>query len=68
VADLADLGRAVAKRRGIPKRVVALTLPGGAAKAMRSGALTAGPGARIAGPTFEEWLAGEDVMAVPKKL
>jgi hypothetical protein len=31
---------------------------------MRSGGLLPGPGARLVGPRFDEWLTGEDLDAV----
>jgi hypothetical protein len=64
VRDLVDLARAAASRLGRGTKVIGVPMPGRAGKAMRSGALTASGDARIVGPTFEEWLAGDDVFAV----
>ncbi len=66
VAELVDLARAVIRRRGGSGQVVAIPVPGRAGRAMRSGALTPAAGALIAGPTFEEWLPGPDIDAVPR--
>lgn len=56
---LADLVRATARARGRRLLVVPVWLPGAAAAKVRAGALQAPPGAKIAGGTFEEWLARE---------
>ena len=63
-ADLVDLARAVIRRRGISGKVIAIPFPGRAGRAMRSGALTPSAGARIVGPSFDEWLPGPDIEAV----
>lgn len=63
-ADLVDLARAVIARRGGKQRLIAMPIPGRAGSAMRSGALLPPEDARLVGPTFEEWLAGEDVFAI----
>jgi uncharacterized protein YbjT (DUF2867 family) len=63
-ADLIDLARSVVARRGQRVAVVPVRVPGRAGKAMRSGALLPTPGVRLAGPTFAEWLTGEDVLEV----
>ena len=65
-ADLVDLARAVLRRWGTKGRVVPLIVPGRTGRAMRAGALLPGGGARIAGPTFDEWLAGPDIEAVSR--
>jgi len=45
-------------QRGVPVRVVGVSDPGEPnADLFESGALLPGPGATLAGPTFEEWLA-----------
>lgn len=54
---LADLVRAVAKARGRRLLVIPVWLPGEAAKKVRSGVLQAPAGAKIAGVTFDTWLA-----------
>ncbi len=66
VAELVDLARAVIRRRGGSGQVVAVRIPGRAGQAMRSGALTPAAGAIVAGPSFEEWLPGPDIDAVPR--
>jgi hypothetical protein len=63
-ADLVDLARSVVARRGQRVAVVPVRVPGRAGKAMRSGALLPTPGVRLTGPTFAEWLTGEDVLEV----
>ena len=65
IADLIDLARAVIRRRGITGKVVTVPFPGRVGAAMRSGALTPAAGALIVGPSFEEWLPGPDIEAVP---
>ena len=64
-ADLVDLARSVVARRGQRIAVLPVRVPGRAGKAMRSGALLPTPGVRLAGPGFADWLAGEDLAAVP---
>lgn len=63
-ADLVDLARAVMARRGDQRRLIPMPIPGRAGRAMKSGGLLPAGDARLVGPTFEEWLAGEDVFAV----
>nr|MDQ6945417.1 SDR family oxidoreductase [Actinomycetota bacterium] len=55
-AALVSLARALLRQRGERVAVLSLPLPGAAGKAMRNGALLPGPGARLEGPTFEQWL------------
>jgi len=62
--DLVSLARAVVRKRGMPTSVVPLPVPGRAGKAMRAGAQLPQSGARIVGPTFEEWLEGEDMLSM----
>ncbi len=61
--ELVELVRLLARARG--ERV--LVVPTGARDpsrvALRAGALLPSPGARLAGPTFAEWLAGPDRRA-----
>lgn len=64
-ADLVALARAVLARRGVRASVLPMRMPGAAATSMRSGALLPTSGARLEGPTFEDWLAGPDVEAIP---
>lgn len=57
---VADLARRQVRAVGSRRRVVQVTLPGRAGKAMASGALLpTGPGPR-GGQTFEQWLGGPD--------
>jgi uncharacterized protein YbjT (DUF2867 family) len=63
-ADLVDLARAVVSRRHRRMAVLPVRVPGQAGQAMRTGALLPGAGVRLAGPRFDEWLAGEDLAAV----
>lgn len=64
VGELIDLAPAAAARLGHGTRVIGVPVPGRIGTAMRSGALTASSEARIVGPTFEAWLAGDDAFAV----
>ena len=64
VAQLPDLARKACRRLGWNTRVVAVPVPGRTGRAMRKGGLTPQGEARIAGPSFDEWLAGEDVFLV----
>ena len=64
VAHLPDLARKACRRLGWTTHVVAVPLPGRTGRAMRRGGLTPDGEARIAGPSFDEWLAGEDVFLV----
>lgn len=55
--DLARLAAMLVARRGTPVTVQAVRNPADPDAAMQAmGALLPGPGARLAGPTFEEWL------------
>jgi uncharacterized protein YbjT (DUF2867 family) len=56
--NLVDLAKLIASRRGDPSRVEAVTDPADPDAALyEAGALLPGPHTRLAGPTFEEWLA-----------
>lgn len=57
---LIELVRALAARRNDPLHLVQVEQDTMAGRALAGGALLPGPGARLAGPTFEEWLAGPD--------
>lgn len=57
VRQLPDLTRRLLQHRGERALVVPVPMPGAAGKAQAGGALLPSAGARIAGPTFEEWLA-----------
>ena len=59
--DLVSLARAVVQKRHARMWVAPLPVPGRAGKAMRTGGQLPSPGARIIGPTFEEWLEGDDL-------
>ncbi len=65
VEDMVALARRVVARRGAHTKVMGLWVPGHAGAAMRGDALLPGPGARIVGPPFGEWVEGDDVLAVP---
>ena len=64
-ADLVDLASSVVARRDQRVAVIPVRVPGRSGKAMRIGALLPTPGVRLAGPGFADWLAGEDLAAVP---
>lgn len=61
---LVDLARQTATRGGRRTLVLPLPVPGRTGKALRHGALLAGPDARVIGPGPSEWLAGDDVRRV----
>jgi uncharacterized protein YbjT (DUF2867 family) len=55
--DLAELAAVLVARRGTPVKVQAVRNPADPdADLQATGGLLPGPGARLAGPTFEEWL------------
>ena len=55
--DLGQLAAMLAARRGMPVKVQAVRNPADPDADMQAtGGLLPGPGARLAGPTFEEWL------------
>jgi uncharacterized protein YbjT (DUF2867 family) len=62
--DLVSLARAIVRTRKARIWVVPLPVPGAAGRAMRTGGQLPSPGARIIGPTFEEWLEGEDLASM----
>jgi uncharacterized protein YbjT (DUF2867 family) len=62
--NLVALARAVLRKRDTRAVVVPLPVPGRAGRAMRAGGQLPSPGACIVGPTFEEWLDGEDLAAM----
>jgi uncharacterized protein YbjT (DUF2867 family) len=64
VEDLVSLARAIVRTRQTRKMVVPLLVPGRAGKAMRTGGQLPSPGAHIIGPTFAEWLEGEDLASL----
>jgi hypothetical protein len=55
--NLASLARLVAARRGDQVRIEEVTAADPDSKAAADGSLLPGPHAKLAGPTFEEWLA-----------
>jgi uncharacterized protein YbjT (DUF2867 family) len=62
---LVELARATAIRRGRRVAIIPVRVPGRTGAALRGGALLPGPDARIAGPPLDEWLQGDDLLAVP---
>ena len=64
--NMVDLARSVIHRRGQHSAVIGIRVPGKAGRAMRSGAILPLEGARLEGPTFEEWLKGDHVFAVSR--
>jgi uncharacterized protein YbjT (DUF2867 family) len=58
-SDLVTLARAFAERRGLEVEIVDEDDP-----AVPDGALLPGPGARLEGPSFGEWLWSEDALRV----
>ena len=59
--DLVSLARAIVRKRQARMWVAPLPVPGAAGRAMRTGGQLPSPGARVIGPTFGEWLEGEDL-------
>ena len=63
--DLVAMARRFADRRGLRVHVVPVRAPGPSGRAMRAGALLpTSAAARLEGPTFAAWLAGDDPTAV----
>jgi uncharacterized protein YbjT (DUF2867 family) len=62
--DLVPLARSIVRKRRTRTLVVPLPVPGRAGRAMRAGGLLPSPGARIVGPTFAEWLQGDDLASI----
>ncbi|NYD56975.1 uncharacterized protein YbjT (DUF2867 family) [Nocardioides marinisabuli] len=56
--QLVDLARRVVRAEGRRRPVVGVRLPGRAGRAMASGGLLPGDGARISTLTFDDWLVG----------
>ncbi len=54
--QLVDLARRVVAGRGRRRPVIGVRLPGQAGRAMASGGLLPGPGARFGQQTFDEWI------------
>jgi len=62
--SLADVAKLVAARRGDSVRIEAVSDPADPEQALyASGALLPGPGAVLAGPTFEQWLSSQLVTS-----
>lgn len=59
VHELPDLVRRVAEVRGSRVRVVPVSVPGSAGRAMARGGLLPDPGARVGRRTFDDWLAAQ---------
>lgn len=57
--QLVDLARRVVSTRGRRRLVVGVQMPGKGGRAMASGGLLPGPGARFAKQTFDAWLEAE---------
>ncbi len=58
--NMADMIRRYLAATGRRGRVLEVPMPGAMGRAMTSGALLAGPGARLGTQTFEQWLASPD--------
>jgi len=57
-----DVAQFVLRRSGKRTVVFPFSIRGEAGRALQGGALLPGPGARIAGPTLDEWLESEDSL------
>jgi len=62
--DLVALARSIVRKRRARMLVAPLPLPGRAGRAMRAGGLLPSSEARIVGPTFAEWLQGDDLASI----
>jgi uncharacterized protein YbjT (DUF2867 family) len=62
--DLVALARAIVRTRRMRMWVAPLPVPGRAGRAMRTGSQLPSPGARVIGPTFDEWLDGADLASM----
>jgi uncharacterized protein YbjT (DUF2867 family) len=60
-ADLVSMAQAILRRRPPRSLVIPLRIPGGIGRAMRAGALLPSESAHVVGPSFSDWLLGEDV-------
>jgi uncharacterized protein YbjT (DUF2867 family) len=63
--ELVVMARALIERRGVRVRILGVPIPGAAGRAVRAGGLLPSAGTRLAGPTFSDWLAGDDSAAPP---
>jgi uncharacterized protein YbjT (DUF2867 family) len=67
--SLVDVARLLAAWRGDPPRIEGVSDPADADRELyETGALLPGPGAILAGPTFEEWLDSTSRRAAPQAL
>lgn len=57
--QLSDMIRAWARHTGRRRPVLSVALPGAQMRGLRAGLALPGPGARLLGPTFAEWLSGQ---------
>jgi hypothetical protein len=57
--DMPDLVRRYLRAAGSRHPVLRISLPGPMGRALRDGSLLPGPGARLAGVTFGQWLAAQ---------
>jgi len=64
VSYMPELARKACRRLGWSTKVVPVPVPGRTGRSMRRGGLTPDGPARIVGPTFDDWLGGEDVFLV----
>jgi hypothetical protein len=64
VANLLDLARRIVAQRQWNLKVLSVPALGKTGKEVTDGALLPGEGARRLGPSFEEWLHGEDCAAL----
>jgi uncharacterized protein YbjT (DUF2867 family) len=65
--SLVEMAKLLGAQRGNPKRIEAVSDPSNPEHAAyTSGALLPGPHAKLAGPTFEQWLTQEARVVVPR--
>ena len=57
--QLVDLARRIVRKRGRRRPVIGVRMPGKGGRAMASGGLLPGPGARFGQQTFDEWIESE---------
>jgi uncharacterized protein YbjT (DUF2867 family) len=62
--DLVSLARLIARKRHARLWVAPLPVPGAAGRAMRTGGQLPSTRARLIGPTFQEWLEGDDLASM----
>jgi uncharacterized protein YbjT (DUF2867 family) len=61
---LPDLSQAIMRRQGRRVVVLPFSIPGKAGAAMRSGGQLPTGEVRVAGPTFSEWIEGDDPLGI----